>query len=28
VLYFPANTAGIWDIRTPSRKIFMTLNEA
>lgn len=26
VLYFPANSTGIWDIRTASRKIFMVFD--
>lgn len=28
VLYFPANSTGIWDVRSASRKIFMVFDES
>jgi len=28
VVYFPANSTGIWDIRSASRKIFMVFDES
>lgn len=27
VLFFPPNSMGVWDIRTPSRKIFVVFDE-